>query len=148
MKFTHVETVKALRQLQNKFGWLVDGSPNSIRLTKTVGGKPVTAVLIRRKDTKPPKYTLRPVQYPFRSYVSHFSYSEPENRSSRNKLAIFSVIKLLKEADVWEQVENAESYVVPNETFLAVNDRDSKERRKYKKEMQKTLNDEHLNMVN
>lgn len=149
MHFTHNDIVHALKQVSKRYKWAVNPSQTTILLVKNVGGRPLKVRLdrIQDKQIKFPQYELYPVQYEYFSFTSHFTYRAPEQRATRNKKAIFSCIRFLKEADVWEQVANREGYIEPNKNFTTVNERDNEDRVKIKKELSPTLKIEYQNLI-
>jgi glycogen debranching enzyme len=77
-------------------------------LTKKVGGRPVTIHLELVNGglwVNPPKYT-------FSSTVSHFDFTEQEQRWTRRKDIITNVVAALMKAEVWSFIQNKNFFTV------------------------------------
>jgi hypothetical protein len=110
-----------IAKLQKQGRWLVSGSAHTITLTKKFGkkvGKVVSVNLAKEVDGT---YTIAPIDYEFRSTVSHFDYVGEEHRWARNKTFIRSLIASLKDVDIWDHIKNKETFIQINAHNTKVN---------------------------
>lgn len=104
-----------IAKLQQNGHWLVSGSPTSITLTKTFGKKTRKVVSVILEKEKDNTYTLAPIDYAYRSSISHFDYAGEEHRWARNKGFIKSLTTTLKAVGMWDFVKNKNTFIQVNE---------------------------------
>jgi hypothetical protein len=92
-----------------------------IQMSRVLSGRAVTVLL---ESTGKGSFNLKPATYRYRSSSSHFDYSEPEERFSRNKNVFKSLFRALKESTISAYIDNLDSFLVINKT----NDRSDKRR--------------------
>lgn len=80
-------------------------------LIRNFGGRPLKLIL---ENVDKGKFWVYPPTYYFYSTTSHFDYMEEENRYSRRKTTITSIVRKLKESGVWDLIENKNFFRVNN----------------------------------
>lgn len=110
-----------IAKLQRQGRWLVSGSAHTITLTKKFGKKHGKVVSVNLSKETDGTYTVAPIDYEFRSTVSHFDYGAEEHRWARNKCFIRSLISSLKDVDIWDHVKNKDTFIQVNEHNTKVN---------------------------
>ena len=108
-------------KLQTQGRWLVDSSAHSITLTKKFGKKTSKVISVALAKESDGTYTLAPIDYEFRSTVSHFDYVGEEHRWARNKCFIRSLISSLKDVGLWNYIRNRETFIQVNVNNKKVN---------------------------
>jgi hypothetical protein len=58
-------------------------------------------------------YSITPPEYRFIGTISHFTFSEDENRQYRNKGVIKKIVKALFESHIWTMIKNKD-FFTPN----------------------------------
>jgi hypothetical protein len=103
-----------IANLQRQGRWLVTGSPSTIVLTKKFGKKSPKVISVTIEKERDNMYVIAPIDYAFRSTVSHFDYVGEEHRWARNKTFLKSLIHSLKQAKIWELIKNNDSFISVN----------------------------------
>lgn len=121
MRKTHRDTASDLQVIAQQKHWLVSlqGS-NAIRLTKEFGKQVISCLLLRTNEGK---YDLQPITYGFKSRISYFDYSTEENRFARNQVFFISLFRLLKDANMWDMINNRETFLQVNESNTHIADK-------------------------
>lgn len=117
MKAPHKSIAATLQNIGIRKGWHVSykGS-NSVKLQKEFGNNVVSCFLIRNDEGL---YDIQPFTYSYRSKISYFDYSTPENRYARNYLFFISLFRLLHDCGMIDIINN-------RDTFLQVNSENSR----------------------
>ena len=93
-------------------GMAVEKRGQSFLIHKTFGSKPVTVAL--KKVAGKSGYEIWPVTYLFKNSLSFYDYSKKENRYTRNKTVIFSILKKLQKVGALNFINNRLKYLVVN----------------------------------
>lgn len=109
---SHRDTVHDLQQVAAGKHWIVklEGT-NGVRLIKEFNNTTVECMLIRNDNRM---YDIQPFTYLFRSKISYFDYSTPENRYARNQLFFQSLFRLLHDANMWDIISNKDTFIQVN----------------------------------
>lgn len=102
-----------LKAIDKEKKWLKKKRGASIELYRVVNGKPLSVFLHYRESSQ--KFEISFPNYVFESKVSYFAPKQEERRLCRNKVAIASVIKVLRKSALWRFISNKD-FVVVNES--------------------------------
>lgn len=94
------------------YGFIVIHYTNKITISSTFGKKGYSFNLVASGRNK---YRIEPPKYQFKGVNSHFTFVDDEERMFRNKVLIIRIIQVLKNIDIWRQLEN-KSFFLPNES--------------------------------
>ena len=124
--------VRVLKLLKNEKGWLaVKNGKDAIKIARVFGKerpKVIEFSLVCHRDGI---YIEHP-HYQFKSTISHFSSTQTDVRLSLNKSYLASLIKALKNIEVWDSIRNKD--------FLVVNDNNKKtDKIKVERELKRLL---------
>ena len=100
-----------INHLKDEKIWLVRDTPKKIILTRKIAKRAVSVVLDRNEKGN---YDINPLNYTYHSCNSHFDYVDEESRFTRNKTAIISAIKFLKNSQIWKYIDNKNDFVQVN----------------------------------
>jgi hypothetical protein len=85
-----------------------------ITLTKKFGKKVPKVISVDIEKERDNMYVIAPIDYAFRSTVSHFDYAGEEHRWARNKTFLKCLIHSLKQAKIWELIKNKDTFILVN----------------------------------
>jgi hypothetical protein len=83
-------------------------------LTKKFGKKLSKVVSVDIEKERDNMYVIAPIDYAFRSTISHFDYTGEEHRWARNKGFLKCLINSLKQAKIWDLIKNKDTFISVN----------------------------------
>jgi hypothetical protein len=122
---THLENV---HKLQMQGDWLIRYSNNEIKMSRQINQQICSVSLMKKNNNQ---YIILPITYKFRSSVSHLDYTYDEDRWTRNKESLKSLINTLKQCEVWK--------FIMNKNFIQINQKNLKSKRFLRSQLNKII---------